>query len=263
MFKRVNKVLFAVALCPIILAGGCAFNNNKPESTDKESSVSVQSEESVSDTESSVNADDSKNTDEYSSDSPSDPESQDSAVDNSGDKSASDDEYSYEDTPDESSAAQVSFDGYQFDDEQIISDYHTATVYTSNDTFNEIFAENSLDMEYNSEQQEAATSSEINQINSSYSEKWKEKVKQIFNELDSMLQDMPEEHEKLVKSQDEWTNSLDDAESSFYSEASEGGTEGLIAAGTAVMNYYKGRAAILLEQIYELNGEIDLSQYGL
>ena len=280
MFKRINKALVAVIFGSLILSGGCAYtdNNDSSGSSTEESAVSQQSQEDISDDNDMGDTSESK----QSNDIPAEESTDDSTVNEESDtyveessmessmesedesNNAADDGSSYVETPEESSAAQVSYEGYQFDDEQIVEDYHTATVFTSNDTFNEIFAENILDKEYDAEQQNAGTSSEMRQITASYSAKWKSKVDEVFAEIDGILEDNPDEHEKLIQSQDEWTGGLADVESSFYSEADEGaGTEGLIAAEAAVMNYYKGRAAILLEQIYELNGEIDLAQYGL
>lgn len=284
MFKRVNKVLIAILFSMLIISNGCVYINNGSESRNdnSETSEQIQNDNSVNDnTDDSIDYVDSEQTIDISSEQSEEISTDDDYISDDTEESddninvesseefqeeSSDvsDESSYMDTPDESSAAQVSYDGYQFDDEQIVDDYHTATVFTSNDTFNEIFSNNALDNEYNSEQQNAGTSSEMRQITASYSTKWKNKVDEIFGELDSILEENPEEHEKLIQSQDEWTSSLPEVESSFYSESGDGmGTEGLIAAEAAVMNYYKGRAAILLEQIYELNGEIDLAQYGL
>ena len=270
MFKRINKVLIAVIFGSLILSGGCAYkDNNDSGSSTGGSAVELQSQEDISDGndigDTSESGQSSDTPAEESKDNSTANEESDTYVEESEDESNNtDDGSSYVETPEESSAAEISYEGYQFDDEQIVEDYHTATVFTSNDTFNEIFSENALDKEYDAEQQNAGTSSEMRQITASYSAKWKSKVDEVFAELDVILEDNPDEHEKLIQSQDEWTGGLADVESSFYSEADEGaGTEGLIAAEAAVMNYYKGRTAILLEQIYELNGEIDLAQYSI
>ncbi len=258
MFKNISKILTAALFCSLILMSGCITVNNGDSSSNSGSSVSQQGNSENSDNGSSSNEESYNN-----SDSPSELSSYVSDNTVSVDESDISVDSSDEETPDDSSAAQVSFDGYQFDDEQIVDDYHTAKVFTSNDTFNEIFAENSLDKEYNTEQQNAGTSSQMRQITAKYSAKWKDKVSEIFEDLDSMLSDRAEEHEKLLQSQDEWISGLGEVENSFYSEADGAGTEALIAAEAAVMNYYKGRAAVLLEQIYELNGEINLSSYDL
>lgn len=276
MLKRINKILVAVIFASLIVSGGCSLSNDNNKASEREPSddnVSVfqQSDENNSDSVGTGNTGKESSTSNTASTETSDESSLsestvgESTEDSSGLSDESDiaDESSYVNTPDESSAAQVSFDGYQFDDEQIVDDYHTAAVFTSNDTFNEIFAENALDKEYANEQQNAGTSSEMRQVTAAYSAKWKDKVSEVFTKLDALLADRPEEYKKLLRSQEEWTDGLPEAESSFYAEASGAGTEGLIAAEAAVMNYYKGRTAILLEQIYELNGEIDLGEYGL
>ncbi len=276
MSKHIRKIMASVLFCSLIIAGGCSTHSADTENSAESSSGQQQSEYSEPDVNSEISntsdivdtssditdtepSDDSSESDDVESEI----STEQSIEESTEDSSDTEDESSYVNTPDESSAAEISIDGYQFDDEQIVSDYHTATVFTSNDEFNEIFSQNALDTQYNTEQQLAGTSNEMRQLTLSYSGKWKAKATEIFTELDNLLADNPEEHDKLIQSQDEWTAGLGEAESSFYSEASGTGTEGLIAAEAAVMNYYKGRAAILLEQIYELNGEIDLSRYGL
>jgi hypothetical protein len=164
----------------------------------------------------------------------------------------------------ESEAAEVSIDGYQFDDEQIVSDYHTAEEFTKNDEFNSIFKNNILDTEYTENLRDAMTLKEMREVTIECAKQWEEEVGMVYDVLCDMLKDKPEELKKLEASQDEWKISVTIAESSFNEEAASGGTEAMLSADTAMMNYYKGRAAVLLEQIYELNGnQIQLVEYGL
>ena len=98
-------------------------------------------------------------------------------------------------------------------------------------------------------------------ITDTYAAKWKEMVDKAYQALSESLEGS--NSEKLIESQNKWTQGLSEIKNSFQEEAQQGGTEGLIAAETAMMNYYKGRAAKLFEQIYTQNGSIDLSDYGL
>ena len=161
----------------------------------------------------------------------------------------------------ESEAMEASNEGYEFDDEQIVTDYHTAETFTDNEEFNEIFKGNSLDGEFDEALKNASSSTEMRNIISEYGNKWKNMANTSYSELSKLLDG--EDAEKLNQSQSEWEAGLSEVEESFYEEAKTAGSEGLIATDTAIMNYYKGRAAKLFEQIYTINGSIELSDYGL
>lgn len=248
-------VLLTAALLSLPLAAGC--NQERKETSAPESSAISPTESSTE--EESTPAEPSTEP-ESSAEESSEPESSEPEEESS---EAESEEPSVEETSDEKSAAEISVDGYQFDDEQIVKDYHSVTVFTDNDAFNAVFEDNQLDAQYKKELMTAETGSQMRGITGSYVNKWKDKVDVIYQALNELLNDRPEENAKLVQSQDEWVSSIGTAESSFYSEASDGGTEGLLAAETAIMNYFKGRAAVLLEQIYELNGSVTLADYGL
>lgn len=280
MLKRIKKTVNCLTIslfCCMLVMSGCSLLNNAEEESSSAPKTSSAAE--VSDDESSIEESTDESIVESSAEESSEVSDEESFEDESSEEIVEESSEPEESKPDEESsntseepsqvsldesqAAEVSIDGYQFDDEQIVSDYHTATEFTSNEEFNAIFAENALDKEYNQEQQTAEAGTQMRTITAEYSGKWKDMVNTAFNELNGLLEDKPDEQAKLVQSQDEWIGGLAETESSFYSEADGAGTEGLLAAEAAVMNYYKGRAAVLLEQIYELNGEIDLSTYGL
>ncbi len=161
----------------------------------------------------------------------------------------------------ESEAAQVSAEGYEFDDEQIIKDYHNPIEFTDNAAFNDLFHNNAVDAAYIEEQKTASSTRDMINITSAYAKKWKEIAELAYQSLGSSLDDA--NLQKLNDSQNNWSSGLKDVETSFHDEAQQGGTEALLAAESAIMNYYKGRAAQLLEQIYTLNGSIQLSDFGL
>lgn len=153
------------------------------------------------------------------------------------------------------------YDGYYFDDEQIVEDYHTAVEFTDNEEFNELFAKNNIDAQFQQEIREAENESDMRSVTIKYAELWKAEVDNAYNKLNTLLEDVPAEQEKLVQSQEEWSASLGDIEAGFKQDAaSEGiqGTQAMLAADSAMMNYYKGRAAVLYLQIYILTGQSDL-----
>ena len=97
-------------------------------------------------------------------------------------------------------------------------------------------------------------------VTTNYAQRWQSEVSTAYNKLYALLADNTEAKTALENSQAEWNSGLAEIENSFYSEASESGagTEALLSADTAVMNYYKGRAAVLYEQIYELTGSFEM-----
>lgn len=151
-------------------------------------------------------------------------------------------------------------DGYYFDDEQIVDDYHTATEFTDNTEFNKLFLSNRIDKEYQQELQNATSVSKMRTVTSSYAEIWKTEEEKAYKALAELLNDKPEAKSSLEISEQEWKDGLQEVTDGFYadSELNDGGSEGLLSADTAVMNYYKGRTAKLYEQIYELTGEFNM-----
>ena len=276
MKKHTIIVSLLVSLISLtIAASGCSiFSPNTPPERSAENSVSENSESSIAESadepEGKVSEIDAESEIDTSSDTTQDQESSDNNTESENDQQS--DEESSNDFSEnesdisfvsmtESEAAQASNDGYEFDDEQIVEDYHTAVTFTDNEEFNEIFKNNAYDSAYNEDLKNAVSIQDMRTVTESYGEKWKAMVSTVYNALSVDLD--AEENEKLSQSQEQWLQGLAETESSFIDEAKNGGTEGLLSADTAIMNYYKGRAAKLLEQIYTFNGGIDLSAYGL
>ncbi len=271
-----KHIKFAAVLTAITLSacmtGGCSLfaQNNSNEETKENNTASI-IESSLSDDEESSSASREeaassaaessaeKSIDESSNEEESEYESSgESKEESSMDESSTESSFA---SMDESEAAQASNEGYEFDDEQFVEDYHTAVTFTDNEKFNEIFKDNALDKAYDEDLKNAATTKEMMNITDTYAAKWKEMVDKAYQALSESLEGS--NSEKLIESQNKWTQGLSEIKNSFQEEAQQGGTEGLIAAETAMMNYYKGRAAKLFEQIYTQNGSIDLSDYGL
>ena len=149
------------------------------------------------------------------------------------------------------------YNGYYFDDEQIVKNYHTAEEFTSDEKFNALFKENKTDKEMTAELKNADNEMDMRNITIKYSEIWKSESEKAYSKLSDMLEEKPEEKEKLIASQSEWTEGLEAAESSFQSEAEEKGLNGtqlFLSVDSAMLNYYKGRTAVLYYQIYLLDG---------
>ncbi len=263
---KIVSVLCCLLLCTAA-AGGCNLfsQNNSQSSTAAESQSQSSSDEESIDSETSAQenkTEESSESEQQSAEESSNSEEETSA--GSDAEEGSDDESSEESSyvsMTESEAMEASNEGYEFDDEQIVTDYHTAETFTDNEEFNEIFKGNSLDREFDEALKNASSSTEMRNIISEYGDKWKNMANTSYSELSKLLDG--EDAEKLNQSQSEWDAGLSEVEESFYEEAKTAGSEGLIAADTAIMNYYKGRAAKLFEQIYTINGSIELSDYGL
>ena len=271
--KKLTFVILAAFISASSLMTGCNETGEESSYVSPESKVVSQTEKSTEEPESAVISESSAESvvensepkEESSEPENSQPDEESSEIESSEEiqESENSEESSEAENFDEKSAAEMSTDGYQFDDEQIVKDYHNATEFTNNEEFNKIFSGNAIDAEYKKELITAQSGNQMRSITVSYTTKWMDLVSVVYKSLEDLLQDRPEEYEKLLTSQDEWINSVGTVESSFYAEASDAGTEGLLAADAAIMNYFKGRASVLLEQIYELNGSIQLSDYGL
>ena len=151
-------------------------------------------------------------------------------------------------------------DGYYFDDEQIVDDYHTATVFTDNEEFNNLFRSNKIDMNYQKELQDASTISKMRAVTANYAEVWKAEEEKAYKELTKQLTRRHEAEASLDISEQEWKDGVQQVIDEFYADIdpNNSGSEELLSADTAVMNYYKGRTAKLYEQIYQLTGEFNM-----
>ena len=256
-----TSAAFVACLAAIVVAAfaGCSLNINMNDSSQTSNSMggntSTVTEDSAStggDEESTAESSDEQSTAE-SSDEQSTESEQESEEEESSETSVMT----------ESEALEVSVDGYQFDDEQIVHDYHTAKEFTKNEEFNEIFKTNAIDAEYDKELKKAMSIRDMRNTTATYTQKWEAEVDVAYDALSRKLADNSEALGQLSASQQEWKDSTAAAEESFGAEAQDNGSEGLLAADTAMMNFYKGRAAVLLEQIYEIDGTITLSDYGL
>ncbi|MDD6488886.1 MAG: hypothetical protein PUG48_03595 [Clostridia bacterium] len=211
---------------------------------------SAESSETSQDTESSVDSENSE-TSEKSENS----ENTDTS-DTSEKSDTSESDESSEQPPEESED-----NGYYFDDEQIVDDYHTATEFTDNEAFNKLFSSNKIDRSYQKDLQEASTISQMRAVTSNYAEVWKAEEEKVYKTLYDLLKgENREAKSSLEISEQEWKDGIQEVTDEFYAEIDQnnGGSEELLSADTAVMNYYKGRAAKLYEQVYQLTGKFDM-----
>ena len=90
-------------------------------------------------------------------------------------------------------------------------------------------------------------------------DKWKEQSQTAYEKLKELLSDKPSELERLENSQKNWESELEDKKQEWYAPENftKSGTMGILSADTAMMNYYKGRAAVLYQQIFVLTGNME------
>ncbi len=263
--KKTVMYLIAAALVITTLAGCGTKTDNAQASMTNQSSVqndSVQSDENNAD----QSSDSEKKTEQTASltESTVTESIQEKSMpeESRPEESMTEESKATESTTGESSAAESSGaaeDGYFFDDEEIVEDYHTATVFTDDEDFNRLFAENRLNKEYNEEMKLPETVADMRVVTEDFCRRWQSEAENAYDKLYKALEDMPAEQEKLAQSQEQWRSELEETEQSFIMEASGNGTYGMLAADSAMMNYYKSRAAVLYHQIYLLNGSFEMT----
>ena len=242
------------------------------QSQEQASSADTGSEESVQAPESSADVSETEEKSEVRQQTQQSEENPENSTENK--KETSDEEKSR--TSENSKAAEVSkdvsdeqsendvpdiYNGYYFDDEQIVKDYHTADEFTADEKYNALFKDNKIDKEMTDELKNAENETDMRNIAIKYSEIWKNESEKVYNKLSDMLEEKPEEKEKLISSQAEWTEGLEAAEASFQSEAEEKGLNGtqlFLSVDSAMLNYYRGRTAVLYYQIYLLSGSFGI-----
>ena len=260
--KIILAVFFAAMLAGCIVCGACSGVSKNDQSA-KPSQVSASSQTSnASDQESaSQPSQESKEPSQQESQSSEESSSAGSGVESSQESSQeSSRETSQESSGEESSLPEM-YDGYYFDDEQIVEDYHTAVELTDDEAFNALFRENKLDQQFQQDIREVENEMDMRTVTIRYGELWKNEADEAYQKLADLLETVPAEKEKLEHSQEEWLASLEKTENSFLEETSDGdvcGTQALLAVDSAMMNYYKGRAAVLYQQIYVLTGSFEM-----
>ncbi len=269
--RKTAFILFLAAAAALTCLVGCAGKNGDgktsqtAEGSSRQASVQTPAEVSGENSVSAQSSEESKPEESRNEESkPEESKPEESKPEESKpEESKSEESKSEESKPDESEESKkessAEEQGYFFDDEDIVEDYHTATVFTDDEDFNKLFAENEIDKSYNEEMKNPETVAEMRIVTEDYTRRWQKQEEKAYEKLGAALEEMPAEKEKLERSQEQWLADLEKTEASFIQEASDNGTYGLLAADSAMMNYYKGRAAVLYHQLYLLNGSFDMT----
>lgn len=259
--------VFSALLMSVVLMTACNSNKTQTSNDVKESSAEIsQSQTNKENNAANSNSDEEtevsheSSAEEISDENTSEPSeiSQNSESTESSDTSENSDTSKEVESSEE--ASEESEDAYYFDDEQIVDDYHNATEFTDNEEFNDLFLSNRIDYKYKQELQDANTISQMRAVTANYAEIWKTEEEKVYKNLSDLLKDKREAKSALEISEQEWKDGIQEITDEFYADIdpNNGGSEELLSADTAVMNYYKGRTAKLYEQIYQLTGEFKM-----
>ena len=261
-----NKTRLAIVIAVLALSaalGACAKGGSKNQNSTVSSSVSVSvSQDSTSSVSqisaaSEVSGEESQESGETSDDSEVSQVSQESesSEEESSNVQVSEEEsseLSETEPSEESTDTSETVQGYYFDDEQIIEDYHHATKFTDDEAFNELFAGNDIDKAYNDELKMAESTLEMRSITQKYADQWKSEQQEAYLKLYDQLQE-------LILTRDEHHQTGDGSHMDVLSDSIDALAAKLDAADSAILNYYKGRAAVLYHQIYLLTGSFDMN----
>lgn len=243
---RKNKA-FVIFVSALIISSMCACGSDG-NGNDKNSKPAVVSEETVPAHESDETSDEISR-EESSSQSSDESRSEESSLpdESSVESSAESSEESQKESSGDAS-------GYKFEEDTSEKDYENIREFTEDPEFNALFDGNSVDQQYQQDAKTCETIADMRNLAMSYGEKWKEQVTVSYDKLYELLSELPDEREKLFLSQQKWNSLLEETVSGFVAKYEQGGSYGLLSADTAIMNYYKFRAAFLYRQIYKLTG---------
>lgn len=232
--KKIYQLVTAVlAAALIMVSAGCGGDNSSSKTESGSPSVSEISAEESSAEEASQ---------------------EESSEEVSEESDASEISVTDESEPSLNSEEESSESGYVFVEDTAEKDYHHPEHFTGDEEFNKLFEENQIDQQYKLSAMECETVADMRSIAQSYAQVWSDHADKAYEKLYELLEEYPSEREKLYESNLNWKNGINEAEARFLAENENGGTNGLLAADTSMLNFFKYRAAYLYLQIYELTG---------
>ena len=147
------------------------------------------------------------------------------------------------------------------DDESMPPDDHASSApLTGNEAFNTLFAQNPIDRAYRAEAQNASTTREMVAAAEKFIPLWKTELYSCYGRLMELL---PEnEAQDLRADQDGWEAGLEDAFAQIRAEAeAAGGSMAQVAIADNTLSYYRARAAVLYERLYQYESNLTYA-YG-
>lgn len=124
------------------------------------------------------------------------------------------------------------------------------------DAFKSLFAQNAIDSDYLSEINSAQDVVSSVRAGNSAATRWKSQIEISLDELKELDSSA---YDEQASAQETWENGLDAATENVKANITTDGSLGNIEAAYNVMLLYRERAAEVLYQIYQINGEVNVS----
>lgn len=125
---------------------------------------------------------------------------------------------------------------------------------TENDAFNEKFMQNAIDAAYEEEIAVAISVSDMVEICNKYANLWNEEVDNAYMHLLAAAEE--DQYPTYKSEQEEWISEKD-GKIAEISEAAmaQGGSMAFLNGASQIMNFYRDRAMVLYEELYQYDPE--------
>lgn len=127
-------------------------------------------------------------------------------------------------------------------------------VDTGNEQFQNAFAENAIDQQYNWDFGNAASVSTMIQISNETANKWRYMVDAAYESVMGIAAEG--DREAIKNAQDEWVNGLDAKLQQIRDEGDTGDSAGALDVSTQILMVYRDRTAELCSIQFALNGTL-------
>jgi len=125
---------------------------------------------------------------------------------------------------------------------------------TENEDFNAVFARNDIDMAYYDVATDSGSTTAIVRASNKAAAQWQTVIENAYDELKSTAEDTA----ATEKDQNDWNANVDAAVQAIKDKAGDDGLAN-ITVSYEIMLLYREKAGQLLEQIYAITGELDLT----
>jgi uncharacterized protein YecT (DUF1311 family) len=126
------------------------------------------------------------------------------------------------------------------------------------DAFRQAFANNAIDTKYISDLQTATTVSEMVKVTNKASDNWEAQMNKAYDEIMEIYQNNESKSDDIKMEQAAWNNDLPIAIQEIKDGTDSEGTMSNVVIAYKTMLLYRTRAAVLLNDIYEENGTVNV-----
>lgn len=130
-----------------------------------------------------------------------------------------------------------------------------AKIETENAEFNKKFKENPIDKKYIKEMNKAASNIDMVKVSDKYSKIWQKEIDNAYSGLKKYMKtDSSKKPEQYEAEQKKWENEKENSLNKISSEVmAEGGSLAQVDEASAVMDFYRARAAAVYAELYTYN----------